>query len=433
MKTTSKKYLIVFFILFFSNVLESQEFAKNLTGAIPISKEEYNKLPKYKKVNVLAFQSNSVSSVNSYSLEKYVPNVKKQVGGTCTGFSIIYYALSTQYNAAFKIVNDIDKKGHSFDPYFAYALLESDNFNSNEPCDHGNYILDVIRLLSNKGAKKRFFPPFITCQTNLTSYALKKAESYISPYALRSYYSLKIESSEIISDVKENIYSNRPVSFGIYLTDKFDYVGSRGYTDSSYFREYNFGYYHAMTIVGFDNSKNSFRVVNSWGKDWGDKGFFWLKYDDFKRFVREAYIMNLSGLKLGKNPELKIGNYERLRFEDNETYEGESYDSEPSGIGIYSFFYNGNRVNVVGKMDAVEKNGNYIYIDNDGIVSIRYKNDIIQDRQNILGFVSDEEDDGIINQEMFNQYWSQYGDDDKPVKVKGVIIKLNSLFKDENN
>jgi len=76
-------------------------------------------------------------------------------------------------------------------------------------------------------------------------------------------------------------------------------------------------------------------------KNWGDKGFFWLKYDDFKRFVREAYVMNLSGLKLGKNPELKIGNYERFKLVESETYEGEAYESEPSGIGVYSYLYNG--------------------------------------------------------------------------------------------
>jgi C1A family cysteine protease len=36
---------------------------------------------------------------------------------------------------------------------------------------------------------------------------------------------------------------------------------------------------HAMAIVGYDNSKQAFRVVNSWGPDWGDKGFCWISYD----------------------------------------------------------------------------------------------------------------------------------------------------------
>lgn len=42
---------------------------------------------------------------------------------------------------------------------------------------------------------------------------------------------------------------------------------------------------HAQTIVGFDDSvtddgdEGAFRVVNSWGSDWGDDGFYWFTYD----------------------------------------------------------------------------------------------------------------------------------------------------------
>ncbi len=42
---------------------------------------------------------------------------------------------------------------------------------------------------------------------------------------------------------------------------------------------------HAQTIVGFDDSigddgeLGAFRVVNSWGAEWGDEGFYWLTYE----------------------------------------------------------------------------------------------------------------------------------------------------------
>lgn len=37
-----------------------------------------------------------------------------------------------------------------------------------------------------------------------------------------------------------------------------------------------------MCIVGYDDSKNALRIVNSWGTYWGDDGFLWLSYDLFE-------------------------------------------------------------------------------------------------------------------------------------------------------
>lgn len=35
---------------------------------------------------------------------------------------------------------------------------------------------------------------------------------------------------------------------------------------------------HAITIVGYDDSKNSFYARNSWGLNWGLKGYFYIPY-----------------------------------------------------------------------------------------------------------------------------------------------------------
>lgn len=35
---------------------------------------------------------------------------------------------------------------------------------------------------------------------------------------------------------------------------------------------------HAITIVGWDDGRESYLVKNSWGTQWGDKGYVWIKY-----------------------------------------------------------------------------------------------------------------------------------------------------------
>jgi C1A family cysteine protease len=37
---------------------------------------------------------------------------------------------------------------------------------------------------------------------------------------------------------------------------------------------------HAVSIVGFDDSKQAWIIRNSWGSDWGDHGFAYVSYDD---------------------------------------------------------------------------------------------------------------------------------------------------------
>ena len=51
---------------------------------------------------------------------------------------------------------------------------------------------------------------------------------------------------------------------------------------------------HAMVVVGYDDRKGAFRLMSSWGKNWGDQGFIWIKYADFGRYCKYAYIMLLT-------------------------------------------------------------------------------------------------------------------------------------------
>ena len=36
---------------------------------------------------------------------------------------------------------------------------------------------------------------------------------------------------------------------------------------------------HAVVVVGYDNTRKRFNLVNSWGEGWGDRGFFTLPYE----------------------------------------------------------------------------------------------------------------------------------------------------------
>jgi Papain family cysteine protease/Domain of unknown function (DUF4384) len=51
---------------------------------------------------------------------------------------------------------------------------------------------------------------------------------------------------------------------------------------------------HAMAIIGYDDRKQAFRLINSWGKGWGDNGYVWVSYDAYKTHVRETEILSVT-------------------------------------------------------------------------------------------------------------------------------------------
>ncbi len=53
------------------------------------------------------------------------------------------------------------------------------------------------------------------------------------------------------------------------------------------------GGWHAMAIVGYDDRKQAFRLINSWGQGWGDHGYGWISYAVFLKRVREAAVLDV--------------------------------------------------------------------------------------------------------------------------------------------
>ena len=74
-----------------------------------------------------------------------------------------------------------------------------------------------------------------------------------------------------------------------------------------------------MCIVGYNDQMygGSFRVVNSWGDDYGDNGFIWIRYKDFKKYASEAYVFelndNIKENSRSQNMQMQDNQYTRFR------------------------------------------------------------------------------------------------------------------------
>lgn len=44
---------------------------------------------------------------------------------------------------------------------------------------------------------------------------------------------------------------------------------------------------HAYLIVGFSQDRNAFRMINSWGRVWGESGRAWVRYEDLQLLISQ--------------------------------------------------------------------------------------------------------------------------------------------------
>jgi hypothetical protein len=51
---------------------------------------------------------------------------------------------------------------------------------------------------------------------------------------------------------------------------------------------------HAIVIVGYDDASRRLRFVNSWGSQWGDRGFGYLPYEYVEKYMKEAWTFKVA-------------------------------------------------------------------------------------------------------------------------------------------
>ncbi|MBK8809285.1 MAG: C1 family peptidase [Acidobacteria bacterium] len=99
---------------------------------------------------------------------------------------------------------------------------------------------------------------------------------------------------EIIDEIKQTLAQRVPVVVGVnvnFKDNKGEIVGLDSLQPYSGF--------HAMTVVGYDRVETAdsgpaqvFKLINSWGPGWGDRGYLWLTEEAFRRLVKEVYFVS---------------------------------------------------------------------------------------------------------------------------------------------
>lgn len=365
-----------------------------------------------------------------YSLKQFVPPVYNQQGLSCTGFAVNYYALSTIYNINFGITKPREKLMYAFDPYFSYSIINEKNLdNQDNNCSDGLFFSQVIGELQNSGAKKLMMPPYDTnCDEKWTKQKLDSVIPYTKPYSLSFPGVAAFDTDNLdIQQLKHTLFNKKPIVIGVYIKEslyKYSFGDENipdnlnGVKDNGLWKpldneEFSGG--HAMCIIGFDDEKfgGAFQIVNSWGRNHGDKGYIWLRYEDISNNIFRAFTLKINE-NVRSNPSNKEGlednNYVRYSFKRDGSnklniYEGEYIGNTNTGYAIY--YNKDDEIFYAGKFIDGKKNGKFIVASDE--IRIAYFKDDIFINPNELGFGDSDTDNNFSDSKDIKSHLAKFG------------------------
>lgn len=93
-----------------------------------------------------------------------------------------------------------------------------------------------------------------------------------------------------VADIKAAMCKYGPIAASVQVTSAF-----QNYTNGVFF-EFTSNYgnpssNHAITLVGWDDDKGAWLMKNSWGTEWGEDGYMWIKYNSNNIGRRAAWIV----------------------------------------------------------------------------------------------------------------------------------------------
>ncbi len=199
---------------------------------------------------------------DSLQLDMPVPGDQKGEG-SCSAWATVYAAGSYYFHIAAGLAYS---DSSLLSPAYTYNQIVKGTCSCTSIRDH-------LYLLQTQGAcsLKDMAYNGNECLTQPDSLQKKKA----AQFKIKQWYSVDLNNLTLI---KQQLLHKMPVIFSAHVDQGYKrppepYLLTR--------RTSNSPLPHAMLVSGYNNRKKAFRIMNSWGTRWADKGFVWVDYDYF--------------------------------------------------------------------------------------------------------------------------------------------------------
>jgi hypothetical protein len=218
------------------------------------------------------------------SLLRFAPSRANQgEQGSCVAWSSAYGAQTILMAAA----TGADPNTIRFSPSYLYNQIRL------EGCQ-GSYLQRAMEAMQRNGGLPLSQYPYNDqdCERMPTSSDVQTARQNVIHGFTRLTNGDNLDQISVRA-IKEHLAKDAPVAIGMMVGQSFmqDMMGQELWRPSGMDASQMGMGGHAMCVIGYDDRKfgGAFQIMNSWGPEWGKNGVAWVRYGDFRNYVREAY------------------------------------------------------------------------------------------------------------------------------------------------
>ncbi len=236
--------------------------------------------------NVDDLDSDDTGLPSSKLWTDYTPAVGNQGSyGTCVAWATGYGLKTTLDNIDAKRTTAKNSSSYQTSPIDLWHGMRSTYSSATSNQCGGSSFDPAFKVLINKGATTMASKPFTGQKMTCDGMAATGSSNKLGAYRLVAYTS-ELSGNGSYGMTTANLKAKLcegPLVVGAKLGEKFMRWNSSQPITADDPDSYNGGHaYHAMLVVGYDDSRKAFRIQNSWGaSEWGDNGFIWVNYSHF--------------------------------------------------------------------------------------------------------------------------------------------------------
>jgi len=229
----------------------------------------------------------------SATVKQFCPKpLSQRMDNTSPGWAAAYGARTILEAKRRNFTDHKEIRNICFSPVFNYSLAKQEDTTD---CSVPVKLPDVLESLKKYGVPK-YLEFHKACPKVIgDEIFIRAAENRIDDYF--KLFDPDDESAKKIEAVKRTLSKGSPVVIGMHVPVSFEIVRDEWWHPREQFNPEEQPA-HAMVVVGYDDSKytGAFELMNSWGTEWGNGGFMWIRYDDFAEFTRYGFeIFIISG------------------------------------------------------------------------------------------------------------------------------------------